>query len=225
MVKSFLILVSLQIFLYSSQQIVLVISPTIDSSKAKLSCFEDAKQIFKTIAVNLGKNGLGVGIGKIELKNTINIPLKYEGDKKAPLGIFKLTHIFGYKKQNNSKMPYLYADNRLICVDDSKHKNYNHIINIPKDKPTSFEYMKRKDLQYELGIVVEHNKEQIEKRGSCIFLHVQKDINTPTAGCTSMKLDYLKKIINWLDIEKNPILIQVDKNSLEEVYKLYPQLK
>jgi len=221
MVKSFLILISLQIFLYSSQQYVLVVSDDFNASKAKLRCFEDKKQVFETINVNIGKNGLGFGIGEISLKNKKNQPLKYEGDKKAPIGVFKLTHIFAYKKEKQFKMPFLHADKNLICIDDSNHKNYNQIITMPKLKPKSFEYMKRDDLQYELGIVVEHNKQQIKKRGSCIFIHVQKDKDAPTAGCTSMKLEDLKKITKWLDTSKNPMLIQIPKSVLGEIKKRY----
>ncbi|PHS58489.1 MAG: hypothetical protein COB17_02630 [Sulfurimonas sp.] len=229
MVKSFLILISLQIILFSHEQIILVISDNLNSSKAKLRCFEDNEQVFDTIDVNIGKNGLALGIGKIPLKQKIIQILKYEGDKKAPIGIFKLTHVFGYKKVHKLNMPYLYADKDLICVDDSKHKNYNQIISMSSlkagNKAKSFEYMRRDDLQYELGIVVEHNKAQIKGRGSCIFLHVQKSIDKPTAGCTSMPYKDLKKIITWLNISKNPLLIQIPKSLLKELLNLYPKLK
>ena len=225
MIKSFLILISFSIFLHSSQQIVLVVSDNFDSSKAKLECFEDSKIIFNNIDVNIGKKGLGFGLGEIALHQDLNKPIKQEGDKKAPIGVFKLSSIFGYSKQNNFHMPYLYANKDLICVDDSHSKHYNKIIHMPKVKPKSFEYMKRNDLQYEIGVVVGHNKEAISKKGSCIFLHVQKSENAGTAGCTSMKLQDLKKIISWLDIEKNPILIQIPKSSVNEISKLYPELK
>ena len=225
MVKSFLILIFFQIFLHANQQIILVVSNDYNNSKASLSCFENNKKVFKDIDVNIGKNGLGFGLGKIQFTDQSNKPLKYEGDKKAPIGVFKLTHLFGYNKESNYNMPYLHADKQLICIDDSNNKNYNKIIPMPNTKPKSFEWMRRKDNQYELGIVVEHNKEQLKQRGSCIFIHVEKFKDTPTAGCTSMSLKDLKKIVNWLDIKKNPLLIQVPKSLLEEVYELYPELK
>jgi len=225
MVKAFLILISIQIFLYSSEQIILVVSNSLKSQKAILSCFEDGKKVFDPFEVNIGKNGLGWGIGNLELSHESSQPLKYEGDKKAPIGIFSLESIFGYQKDLNLKMPYLHATKELICVDDSDSIYYNQIINIEKEKPNSFEYMRRDDTQYELGVVVAHNKNQIKKRGSCIFLHVQKSQNTPTAGCTSMSLQNIKKIVNWLDRSKNPILIQVPKSDLDQILELYPQLK
>lgn len=225
MVKSFLILISLQIFLYSSEQIILVVSNSLNSPKATLICFENGTKVFDEFEVNIGKNGLGLGLGKTQLnQNQIDI-LKYEGDKRAPIGIFNLTHIFGYLEQSNLNMPYLNATKELICVDDSNHKNYNQIIHMPDKKPNSFEYMKRDDNQYELGVVVEHNKNQIKKRGSCIFLHVQKSKNSPTAGCTSMSFKNMKKIVDWLDKSKNPTLIQVPKQELYQIKKLYPELE
>jgi len=225
MIKSFLILISFSIFLYSSQQIVLVVANDFNTSKAKLQCFENGKEIFGEIDVNIGKNGLGWGLGEHILPTKSTDALKYEGDKKAPSGIFKLSSIFTYSKSNTLLMPFKHATKNLICVDDSNSKSYNKIINMPKIKPSSFEYMKRDDLQYEFGIVVEHNKEAIHSRGSCIFLHVQKHKDAGTAGCTSMKVNDLKNIIMWLDSSKNPLLIQISKSSSKEILKLYPELK
>ena len=224
MVKTFLILAICYNFLYSNEQIILVISNNLVQNKATLECFEDNKRIFNKIEVNLGKNGLGIGIGYLKLKHDKNDIIKKEGDKKAPIGIFKLTSVFGYANNEQTHMPYIKATENLICVDDSNSKYYNKIIYMPETKPKSYEKMRRDDNQYELGIVIEHNKEQKKQAGSCIFIHVQKNKDASTAGCTSMNLDDLKKIVNWLDIKKNPIFIQVPKKYLGEIKKLYPEL-
>ena len=223
MIKSFLILLSISISLFSSQQVLLVVSDDFNSSHAKLYCYEDNQKVFSNIQVNLGKNGLGWGLGEYNFQKKQNEPLKFEGDNKAPVGVFKLTNIFGYNIKSDYKMPYLFASKDLICVDDSKSNFYNQIIMAHGDEK-SFEYMRRKDQQYKLGIVVAHNKDAKEKRGSCIFIHVEKSTNSATAGCTSMKYQDLKKIVNWLDINKKPLLIQVPKSKLNEVLKLFPQL-
>jgi L,D-peptidoglycan transpeptidase YkuD (ErfK/YbiS/YcfS/YnhG family) len=223
MIKSFLILLSISISLFSSEQIILVVSDELNSSQAKLTCFEDGKKVFPSIRVNLGKNGLALGLGEYPFKVKKDEPLKYEGDKKAPIGVFKLSSIFGHNSKHHYKMPYLFASEELICVDESKSNFYNQII-IAHGDEKSFEYMRRKDHQYTLGVVVEHNKEGKEQRGSCIFLHVEKYSGAPTAGCTSMSYENLKKIVMWLDKRKNPILIQVPKSRLAEVLELYPKL-
>ena len=85
--------------------------------------------------------------------------------------------------------------------------------------------MRRDDNQYELGVVILHNKNQLKNRGSCIFLHVQASQDAPTAGCTSMSLENMRKIVDWLDTSKNPILIQITKSRLSEILELYPELK
>jgi len=202
----------------------LVVADDINTSKAKLQCYENDKEVFKTIDVNIGGNGLGRGLGEVKLSHSLSYPQKIEGDKRAPIGVFKLTNIFGYSKSSNFKLPYLYTSKELICVDDTTSNFYNQIIqNNGNEK--SFEYMRRVDNQYELGVVVAHNQVGIKGGGSCIFLHVQKDENASTAGCTSMKLADLKMITQWLDKNKNPILIQIPKSLSSEVLKLYPELK
>jgi len=224
MIKSFLIIISFSILLHSSQQIILVVSDDFISSKAQLECYEGSQSLCGTIEVNIGKNGLGWGVSEKNLYQKQDEPLKYEGDKKAPIGIFNLTHIYGYSKKHNYNMPYLYTSKNLICVDDSNSPFYNQVIEANGGEK-SFENMRRSDHQYELGIMVAHNNEAIQKRGSCIFLHVKKEEDAPTAGCTSMNLREIKKIASWLDKSKNPILIQIPKSSSEEILKLYPQLK
>ena len=140
------------------------------------------------------------------------------------MGIFQLTDIFGYSFNSHYKLPYLHTSKELICVDDSQSHFYNNIIERNGDEK-SFEFMKRKDNQYKFGVVVAHNKDAVSKRGSCIFLHIEKRSGAGTAGCTSMKEEDLKFIIHWLDKNKNPLLIQVAKKSAAEIKKLYPQLR
>ena len=223
MIKSFLILICFEIFLFCSQQIVLVVADDFNATKASLELFENSKKVYTT-HVNLAHNGLGWGLGEVQLQQEKGMPLKYEGDKKAPAGIFKLTDIFGYAFESDYKMPYLHTSKSLICVDDVDSPFYNQIIE-GRSSEKSFEYMHRKDNQYKYGIRVAHNSDAIPKRGSCIFLHIQRDSNAPTVGCTSLKEKDILFLINWLDKSKNPLLIQIPKSSKEEILRLYPQLK
>lgn len=215
---------SLSIFLFSSQQIVLVVANDMNSSSAKLECYEGSNKVFQTMRVNLGKNGLGWGVESQKFQKQPDEALKYEGDKKAPAGIFKLTDIFGYSPKSKYALPYLYADKNLICVDDTDANFYNQIIMANGDEK-SFEYMRRKDRQYRLGIVVDYNHKRVKGRGSCIFIHIERAPETPTVGCTSMSEENIQKIANWLDAKKEPVLVQIPKKSAKEVLKLYPQLK
>jgi len=224
MIKSFLIMTSFSILLFSSQQIVLVVADDMNSSQAKMECYEASQKAFKTMHVNLGKNGLGWGVESEQFTKNPDDALKYEGDKKAPAGIFRLSNIFGYAQKSNYNVPYLYTAKNLICVDDTHSNFYNQIIMAHGDEK-SFEYMKRDDTQYKLGIVVDYNKKAFKGRGSCIFMHIERAPNSATVGCTSMSEKNIQNIANWLDKRKKPILIQIPKKSAKEVIKLYPQLK
>ena len=225
MIKSFLIFLILQISLLGGEQIILVVAQDFSSSRATLECYEDGKKVFDTLEVNLGKNGLGWGLGQGELQQNPTDPLKKEGDNKAPAGIFTLSNIFGYEKTNNFQLAYLYASETLICVDDTDSPLYNTIVQMPQIAPKSFEKIKRQDHQYELGIVVGHNVQGVKGRGSCIFLHVEKAHEAPTAGCTSMPLKQIKNIASWLDKSKKPLLIQIPKSSSQDIVTLYPALR
>jgi L,D-peptidoglycan transpeptidase YkuD (ErfK/YbiS/YcfS/YnhG family) len=200
------------------------VSDDFNSSNAKMELHEGVMLVAKQIDVNLGKNGLGFGIGIVNLLHKGDAPVKYEGDNKSPIGIFRLSSIFGYGQNIGYKMPYLQASSELICVDDSNSKFYNQIMNAHGDEK-SFEYMRREDNQYKFGVVVEHNVHGIARRGSCIFMHIQKGEKRATSGCTSMKEEEIKKILNWLDSEKKPILIQIPKRYAREILTLYPELK
>lgn len=223
MIKSILISLSFSSLLFSGQQIVLVVVDDFNKTQAQLEFYEGKNKLFHT-RVNIGHNGLAWGLGEYKLSQNATDPLKQEGDKKAPAGIFKLTEVFGYTSRSESTLPYLFTSKELICVDESDSKFYNQII-MKKGNEKSFEYMKREDGQYELGVVVAHNQEAKKGRGSCIFLHVQKDENASTAGCTSMKLEDLQKIVALLKKEKNPLLIQIPKSSSKEILERYPELK
>ncbi len=166
------------------------------------------QKIGKEISVFIGKNGLAWGRGVCELNQSSN--LKVEGDKKAPAGIFSLNTAFGYKNEK-FKYDYLKVDKNLKCIDDSNSKYYNQIVNSKKIKIDykSFEDMKRNDDLYSLEVIVNHNNKAIKKGGSCIFIHIKNA--SPTLGCTSMAKNELRDLIEWLDIDKNPLLIQLPK--------------
>ena len=203
-----------------ARQIVLVVAEDFNSTTARLSCLEDGKVVCRDILVNLGRNGLGWGLGIVDVAHDKNEPVKKEGDGKAPAGVFPLTKVFGYAtKPKNLKMPYIKATADLMCIDDEASPNYNRLVYNDK-KAKSFEKMRREDGLYRLGVVVGHNQKGIRGRGSCIFLHLQRFNGAPTAGCTSMSKKDLQKVIGWLDADKKPLLIQLPKKYLLSISDL-----
>jgi len=119
---------------------------------------------------------------------------KREGDKKTPIGVFKLGNLY-YREDRISK-----PKTKLRCIKISKsmgwsddqldHKNYNKLINIKLVKKC--EKLYRKDYKYDLLIPIKYNfKKPIPGKGSCIFLHLTKSY-VPTAGCVAIaKNDFM----------------------------------
>ena len=218
----FISLVSLE----ASQQLIVIVSEDFNSSHAQMRLYEkEQKQFFslgESTAINIGRNGLGWGLGEIGLQPKEGEPFKQEGDGKAPAGIFKVSKAFGYAKRLQTKMPYIQADKKLICVDDVSSKAYNKILEIdPNNRPKSFEWMRRKDDLYKMGLVIEHNREAKRGAGSCIFFHIQRSEESPTAGCSAMREEVLRTLIQWLDPQKEPLLLQIPKSHCDEAQKIF----
>ena len=213
-------------FAHASEQLILIVSDDFNNTQAVLTRYEKEQNSYKRIGekviVNIGRNGLAWGIGEKGFMPRVNDPVKKEGDGKAPAGIFKISKAFGYAPSIETKMPYIQADEELICVDDSNSKDYNTIIDKEEsDDPESFELMKRDDDLYKIGLVVEHNTIAKKEAGSCIFFHIQKSENAPTAGCSAMQEEDLQTIIAWLDPAKKPKVVQIPRSYCSEAKYLY----
>jgi len=229
MFKTILLFILISTIITADEQIILVISEDFDANKAQLYTFEKRDmhyyEVFTPFSVNLGRSGLAWGEGIKTIKYKKYEPQKREGDGRAPSGIFSLGNAFGYAKEVKTKLHYIYADKELICVDDVAHAKYNRVLHVSdKNDVKSYENMHRTDDLYEIGIMVKHNEKNIPSYGSCIFLHVEKNASSPTAGCTSMSKEKLSQLLQWLDAKKEPLLIQVPKQYYPSILKIYPEL-
>lgn len=214
---------------HDTQQVLLVSNHSWSDNQAILQRFEKQQGIWKQVAapipVQVGRNGMAWGRGLHNIKNLSQF--KQEGDGKAPAGIFKLASSFGYASVALSQQTYPYRTATLndYYIDDSESKDYNRWVHIapplentPKVYWKSYEKMRRDDARYELGIEVEHNKNPIlAGAGSAIFMHVWKDKNTSTAGCTAMSKANMMVILRWLKQDKQPVLVQVPSQALDDL--------
>jgi L,D-peptidoglycan transpeptidase YkuD (ErfK/YbiS/YcfS/YnhG family) len=223
----FLLLTSLwadSIFPTQTKQLLIVSADNFNTSVATLQAYEHQHEqwvpVSQSVAVNLGRTGLAWGLGVYDFKPKKNEPRKFEGDGKSPAGLFDLSLAFGYEKQD-FHFPYRHMAQDDLCIDDVNSSEYNTLIHTKNTKDyKSFEWMRRDDKLYRLGIVVAHNTNNTPMRGSCIFIHVQKHKRAPTAGCTSMQEEKLRQIIAWLDPNKRPLLLQLPKQYLNKVLSL-----
>ena len=123
-------------------------------------------------------------IGKKGLTNK-----KIEGDKKTPIGLFKIGNL--YFREDRKKKPLTLLNCIKIekdmgwCDDIRFPKKYNKLFKIEKN--IKHEKLKRKDYKYDFLIPIKYNfKKPITGKGSCIFIHLTKNYK-PTAGCIALK--------------------------------------
>ncbi|MCF6245328.1 MAG: hypothetical protein L3J43_09860 [Sulfurovum sp.] len=231
MIKSLLLALFMTYVLYAqtpqSKQLIVVTTKNWSTSSGVLQRYEVRDKAWhkvgSTIEIKLGRNGLGWGLGLHTIPKDAKI-IKKEGDGKAPAGIFSLKQAFGYFPLVVD-YPYEVYKSTDHCVDDVHSKLYNKIVdskNVNIDYK-SFEHMRFAKDYYKYGIVVNHNHidEAGAKKGagSCIFIHIKK---VPTAGCTVMSEREMKEIIQWLDVRKNPLLVQ---GTVEVVNILMKEIK
>lgn len=189
-------------------------------------------QVGESFAVVVGKNGMAWGAGLNELpSDTRRLLLKVEGDGKAPAGIFALTSAFGSsEKPKFVKLPYTKLEEFTECVDDPKSGHYNTMVD--RMKVGNFDWKSSEKMleigePYDLGVFVAHNFPRQAGGGSCIFLHIWKDAETPTVGCTAMTRENIERVLAFLDAKKYPVLIQLPKDSYTQFQTKWnlPQLK
>ena len=168
------------------------------------------RQVGDAVPVVVGRGGVGP---------------KQEGDGRSPRGVFELGPTFGYSSDPppNLSLSYRPLAPGTVCVDDPASDHYNRVVD-PADFPgeqdwTSAEAMRRDlahgDDLYEWGAVVRYNEEGRAGAGSCIFLHIWRGPESPTAGCTAMARGDLLSLLGWLHPERQPVLIQGDRAWLE----------
>ena len=114
---------------------------------------------------------------------------KKEGDKKTPIGKFKIENLYfrkDRKKKPSTSLKCIEIKNPMgWCNDIRFPKKYNKLIKI--EKQIKHEKLKRKDYKYDFLIPIKYNyKKPIVGLGSCIFIHLTKNYK-PTAGCIALK--------------------------------------
>ncbi len=195
---------------------------TATTGDAELYARKDLKSKWKAVGkefdIVVGRTGLAWAQDSAPESASV---FKKEADGKSPAGMFPLTFAFGKAELSASKLPYRKILDQTECVDDVNSHHYNKVVGTLQvgifDWKSS-EKMAEITPEYDLGVFVAYNSYPVVKgNGSCIFLHIWKDANTPTSGCTAMAREDLERVVGWLDPKKNPYIVQMP----ETEYKAY----
>lgn len=210
----------------TAKRLIVVRSASWSATKGNLVRYERTastwSQVGTPIAVVLGKNGVGWGRGLHGegAPGELAGPVKAEGDGKAPAGVFGTAGVYGYDMTPpmGTQVPYVQLTDTWRCVDDSASSKYNEVFdsaNVTSDWNSS-ETMLRPDELYTRVVVVDHNPPPAHAGGgSCIFLHVWRNPDSTTAGCTAMPLADLETVIAFLT--SDTVIVQMEQSSYDKL--------
>ena len=172
------------------KRLVLVTADTMNATGATLQLFERAapgnswKAVASVEPALVGKAGMAWSHFFRELRRG-NEPVKVEGDKRAPAGVYRIGRTFGIVP--SSRPGHLQVTNDTICVHDLASPAYNTIASRAQVGPkVSAENMSRALPMYRRGLLVDYPTDAKARAGSCIFIHVWQSPTSGTAGCVSL---------------------------------------
>ncbi|MGH8032681.1 MAG: L,D-transpeptidase family protein [Luteimonas sp.] len=218
----------------NARQLVLVTSADWDAANGTLRTYTRTRGGWQidgeATPVSLGHSGAAWGLGLHP--DQTDAPVKREGDKRAPAGVFAIGPAFGYARSQATALPYAQMQASSWCVDVVDSPLYNRIVD-SKDVGDaavagSTEPMRR-DLQadgdelYRMGFVIEHNAQGRKGAGSCIFAHLWRAPGTATAGCTAMAPPAMERLYGWLRPEAHPVFVllpQAEYQQLKSAWNL-----
>jgi len=176
--------------LAEAKRLVLVTAGTMNSTGATLQMFERSapsaswKPIAEPEAALLGRAGMGWSHFFRWLKRESE-PVKVEGDKRAPAGIYQIGKSFGTIA--SPRPGHVHVTDDTICVHDPASPAYNTIASRAQLGPkVSAENMSRALPMYRRGLLVNYPTDAKARAGSCIFIHVWQSPTTGTAGCVAL---------------------------------------
>lgn len=200
----------------ATRQLVVVLTPNWDAPQGRLARFEREaggawRPVGSSFAVTVGRSGSAWGLGVHGPQ--AEGPRKAEGDGRAPAGVFAIGTAFGYAGTAPTRLAYAPMQREHWCIDVPGSRHYNRIVDSRvvgaraiegSTEPMRRDLHKDGDDRYRLGFVIEHNATGVDRAGSCIFAHLWKGPDVPTAGCTAMAEADMARLLGWLDPAKTP---------------------
>lgn len=187
--------------LHRATRLLVVVAPDMNAPKATVRTFERPlptgswKPVGEAEPAVIGASGLGWGHTYRSFARDKE-PLKQEGDKRTPAGIFRFGSSFGFAAAQNPDHLRL-KPGVHFCVGDVSSPYYGHIVAKEKlDKKTGGEEMAAMQL-YRRGLVIDYPRRRFAKAGSCIFLHVWESPDKGSTGCVGLPEERVAHFQTW----------------------------
>jgi L,D-peptidoglycan transpeptidase YkuD (ErfK/YbiS/YcfS/YnhG family) len=137
----------------------------------------------QTVPVALGRGGI--------------VANKREGDGGTPMGTFRPRRVWW--RADRHPRPRTFLPVRAIRPEDAwcedpASRHYNRPVRL--DRTGRGDRLTRADQLYDFIIEIDHNTcPRIARRGSAVFLHLARENLAPTAGCISMSLAAMLRLL------------------------------
>ena len=173
----------------TTSRLIVVTVPTLTSPLGTLRLFERRQSdagwsvVGAAEAVTLGSRGVAWGRAFRYLAAN-DEPIKVEGDKRSPAGIYAIGRPFGFAQSQLAGYLRLQPDS--VCVEDPSSAAYNTITSEKTLGPVGAQHMGA-ITRFRHGLMIDYPTDAANRAGSCIFIHIQKtDPTSGTAGCLNL---------------------------------------
>lgn len=211
-----------------SRQLVLVVSHDWNDARAVLTAWTrgaDGRWVPAQPAVpaSIGRAGAAWGLGLHPAQPGVQ---KREGDGKSPAGVFELGPAFGSAPTLATALEYTPMSATHWCMDVADSPHYNRIVDAKivgaaavqgSTERMRLDLATPGDARYSQGFVIRHNPANVPGAGSCIFGHLWKAPDAPTAGCTAMTEAAMSALLGWLDPAAHPVLVLLPRGEYEKL--------
>jgi L,D-peptidoglycan transpeptidase YkuD (ErfK/YbiS/YcfS/YnhG family) len=126
---------------------------------------------------------------------------KREGDGRTPAGTFGFGFFFGVLPNPGVRFRYRQSRPYDFWDDDPASPRYNEWVDQRRADP-GLDPEPMHVSGYDYGAVIAYNTARTPGLGSGIFLHV--NIGTATAGCVTLPMGELLRVLRWLDPARSP---------------------
>jgi D-alanyl-D-alanine dipeptidase len=212
--------------LATAKRLVLVTAETMNDMAATMRLYERASAGGNWRALGaaepalIGKTGMGWSPFFAQLARR-GEPIKIEGDKRAPAGIYPIGRSFGTLASSRPNHLQLTPD--TICVNDPSSPAYNTIALRSRIGPAvRAENMSKALPMYRRGLLLDYPTDARKKAGSCIFIHVWRSPITGTAGCVAVpepRVEVLQKFS-----EDGAVLAILPRGAVDRLRGCLPQI-
>ena len=202
-----------------AEQVIIVTSTDYRSTRALLSTYERTPDgrwvaVMTDVPAFVGARGIVPGASRRQGTNT------------TPAGTYAITSGFGRKSNPGTSLPYVKVDQDDAWTYNPKVPGTYNVFQTAPVKWASYgryvERLWKMGRQYNYVAVLDYNlpdgtittdargirrtdEPANTRAGGGIFLHVSK--GEPTAGCISISEGSMRRVMDWLDPERKPVIV------------------